>query len=201
MATGARAAGAMEAVVLAAGSGARFGGGKLLAPWRGGALLEATLALAQRAPVRRVTVVTGADDRVADLVRRFDPQMRIVAAADHAEGLAASLRAGLAALPPDVAGVLVFLGDMPRVPAPVLAPLVEAVLAGAPAAAPMWDGRRGNPVTLGRPLFAEVMALQGDAGARAVLDRLGERLVTVPAPDDGVLFDVDRPEDLEAGLR
>jgi molybdenum cofactor cytidylyltransferase len=190
---------ATEAVVLAAGRGSRFGGAKLLAPWRGGVLLEGALAAARAAPVRGVTLVTGAEGgAVAAAAAAFDPAIRIVHARDHAEGMAASLRAGIAALPPDTGAAFVFLGDMPRVPHAVLQPLAEAVAAGAPAAAPAFGGRRGNPVVISRALFPEVLALRGDAGARGVLDRLGARLVLVEASDDGVLFDVDRPADLDS---
>ena len=61
---------------------------------------------------------------------------------------------------------------------------------------PMFEGRRGNPVVLSAALFDEVLALSGDAGARKVLEALGGRLALIEAPDDGVLFDVDRREDL-----
>jgi molybdenum cofactor cytidylyltransferase len=192
----------LEAVVLAAGQGRRFGGGKLLAPWGDGALLDAALAAAFAAPVRSVTVVTGADERVAAAARGFADshgsadRLRVVAAADHAEGMAASLRAGIAALPPDARGAFVFLGDMPRVPHAVLAPLAQALAKGAAAAVPVFDGRRGHPALFGRALFPDLLALAGDAGARRVLDRLGPELARVGAPDDGVLFDVDEPGDL-----
>jgi molybdenum cofactor cytidylyltransferase len=187
----------LAAVVLAAGSARRFGGGKLLAPWQGAPLLHAALAAARAAPVVSVTVVTGAEEEaVAACVRAFDPTIRLAHAADHAEGLAASLRAGIASLAPETAAAFVFLGDMPRVPHAVLGPLAEAVAAGAPAAAPVFAGARGNPVVLSRALFGEVADLQGDIGARPLLQRLGARLALVEAPDDGVLFDVDRREDL-----
>ncbi len=188
---------ATEAVVLAAGSGSRFGGGKLLTPWGGGVLLDGALATAFAAPVRGVTLVTGADsEAVAAAARAFDPRVRVVHAAEHAEGMGASLRTGIAALPADATAALVLLGDMPRVPHAVLGFLVAAVRGGAPAAAPTYGGRRGNPVCLGAELFPQLKALTGDAGARRVLDALGERLALIEAPDDGVLFDVDRPEDL-----
>lgn len=193
MATGA----GFEAIVLAAGSGSRFGGGKLLAPWKSGVLLHGALAAAFAAPARGVTVVTGADaEAVAAVARAFDPRVRIVHAADHAQGMGASLRAGVGSLPDDTAAAFVFLGDMPRAPHAVLRPLAEAVERGAPAAAPTFDGRRGNPVLLGRELFPDLRALTGDEGARRVLQGLGDRLALVEAPDDGVLFDVDEPKDL-----
>jgi molybdenum cofactor cytidylyltransferase len=187
-----------DAVVLAAGSGSRFGGGKLLAGWDAGVLLEGALAAAFAAPVRGVTVVTGADaEAVAAAARAFDPRVRIVHAADHVEGMGASLRAGIASLPDDTAGAFVFLGDMPRVPHGVLRPMAEAVMAGAAAAAPVIQGRRGNPVLLGARLFPQLLTLTGDAGARGVLQGLGEGLVLIESPDDGVLFDVDVPADLQ----
>lgn len=195
MATGA----GFAAVVLAAGSARRFGGGKLLAPWRGAPLLHGALAAAQAAPVDDIVVVTGADaEAVAAAAHAFDPAIRIVHAPDHAEGMAASLRAGIAGLPPAAAGAFVFLGDMPRVPHAVLAPLAEAVANGAPAAAPVFSGVRGNPVVLSRGLFPEVASLAGDVGARPILQALGDRLVLVKSPDDGVLFDVDSRGDLSA---
>ncbi|RAK67479.1 nucleotidyltransferase family protein [Phenylobacterium kunshanense] len=188
----------VAAVVLAAGSARRFGGGKLLAPWRGAPLLHGALAAARAAPVGSVTVVTGAEaEAVAACARAFDPALRIVHAPDHAEGMAASLRAGLASLPREVMVALVLLGDMPRVPQETPPRLIQAVRDGAPAAAPVFGGRRGNPVALSRALFAPAMALSGDTGARGVLQGLGERLAVVDAPDDGVLFDVDERADLD----
>jgi molybdenum cofactor cytidylyltransferase len=183
------------AVVLAAGAGSRFGGGKLLAPWRGGVLLDGALDAALAAPVESVIVVAGADARVEAHVRgRADPRLRLVHAADHAEGLSASLKAGLAAVPTPAAGALVFLGDMPLTPRAVLRPLVEA----APAAVPVHEGRRGHPAALSRRLFAAVADLAGDRGAGGLLDGLGEAVARVETADPGVLADVDRPGDLAA---
>lgn len=188
---------ATEAVVLAAGAGSRFGGGKLLTAYGHGVLLDGALAAAFAAPVRRVTVVTGAEgSRIAEAALAHDPSVQIVDCHDWEEGMAASLRAGIASLPADAEACMVFLGDMPRVPHAVLNPLCEAVRAGAPAAAPRFGERRGNPVVLSRDLFPEVMALRGDVGARLILDALGGRLALIESPDDGVLYDIDAPGDI-----
>lgn len=190
---------ATEAVVLAAGSGSRFGGGKLLTAYGRGVLLDGALAAAFAAPVRRVTVVTGADgSQVAEAAAAFDHGVQVVDAHDWEEGMAASLRAGIASLPDDAEACMVFLGDMPRVPHAILKPLCEAVAAGAPAAAPVFEGQRGNPVVLAKALFSEVLALRGDVGARRILDALGDRVALIEAPDDGILFDVDHRRDVEA---
>jgi len=186
-----------EAVVLAAGSGTRFGGAKLLAAWRGGVLLEGALAAAFAAPVRGVTVVTGADaDAVARVARAFNPAVRLVHAADFAEGMGASLRTAVSSLPPDTDGVFIFLGDMPRVPTVILGQMAQALVAGAEAAAPIFENRRGNPVLLARTLFPQLNTLAGDTGARDILKAMAQRLALIESPDDGVLFDVDEPRDL-----
>lgn len=196
-----------EAIVLAAGAARRFGGGKLTAPFGAGVLLDGALAAAFAAPVETVILVTGeAAGEVEQAARAFAARageahrLRVVHAADHTEGMGASLRAGAAALGPRTAGVFVFLGDMPKIPHGVLAPLAEAVRDGAPAAAAAFQGRRGHPAVIGGELIPALATLQGDEGARGVLRGLGERLVLVEAPDAGVLFDVDTPQDLVSGL-
>jgi len=202
LATVARPDQKLEAIILAAGAGARFGGGKLLATWRGRPMIEAALAHAAAAPVRGVTLVIGADPRVADVARAWvgaaapSVPLAVVHAADHAEGMAASLRAGMASLPADTDGALVFLGDMPRIPSETAARLAAAFPGPHAAVAPTCQGRRGHPVLFGSALFPELGALTGDRGARAVLDSLGERLIAVPVDDPGILFDVDTRERL-----
>lgn len=190
MPTGGEVPSSLEAVVLAAGAGARFGGAKLTSPWRGGRLIDGAVAAALAAPVRTVAVVIGADPAVAQALGR-DPRLRLVHAVDHAQGMAASLRAGISALPADAAGAFVFLGDMPLIPIVILRPLALALAQGAAAAAPLWAGHRGHPVLFSRTLFPDLLALAGDQGAKSVLDGLGGRLALVESPDEGVLFDVD----------
>ena len=203
MATGGETLTALEAVVLAGGAGTRFGGAKLTAPWRGGALIDGALAAAFAAPVRSVTVVTGADLQVEAAVRAFAERigeagrLRLVHCPDHAEGMGATLRAGIASLPAEAAGVFVFLGDMPAIPRAVPPALAAALAAGAPAAAPVFQGQRGHPVLFARALFPQLLAVSGDEGARQVLAGLGDRLARVETDDAGVLVDIDRPTDLE----
>ena len=194
---------AFEAIILAAGTGSRFGGGKLLAAYGDGVLLDGALSAALAAPVRRITLVTGADAaRVAQAARDHaarvgqSERLNIVHAPDYSEGMGASLRTAAAALPADTAGVFVLLGDMPRIPVGVFAPLIAAVRAGAPAAAASFQGERGHPALIGAGLIPQLLTLRGDAGARTVLKDLGDRLARVEAPDDGVLFDVDERGDL-----
>lgn len=189
----------ISAVVLAAGAGRRFGdGGKLLAPFGDGRLIDGALRAALTAPVDEVALVVGArgDAVAAHAQGRWpDPRLRAVVAPDWAQGLSVSLAAGIRAIE-GADAAFVFLGDMPRIPTVVLAPLAEAVRCGAAAAAPWHGGVRGHPVLFAAALFPSLLALTGDQGAGRLLSQLGEAVARVPAPDDGVLFDVDRPEDL-----
>src|SRR5581483_8642664 len=86
----------------------------------------------------------------------------------YAEGLACSLKIGIAALPSDAAGAIVLLGDMPAVTPALLDTLIETFRARpeALAVAPVREGRRGNPVLLSRALFPAIARLEGDQGAR-----------------------------------
>jgi molybdenum cofactor cytidylyltransferase len=194
--------GPLEAIVLAAGGGRRFCGAKLTSPWRGGLLIDGALAAALSAPVARVVVVTGADPRVAEAAKVFAEaqggadRLVVVHAADHELGLSASLRAGFAAVDAKSRGAFLFLGDMPLVPHDISTRLADALKGDVIAAAPVCQGRRGHPALFARALFDRLAELDGDQGARGILDSLGERLALVETTDTGVLVDIDAPGDL-----
>ena len=122
-------------------------------------------------------------------------RLRLAHAADHLEGMGASLRAGAAALPDDAAAAIVFLGDMPGVPHDLAGRLLAAVAEGAEAAAPVLDGRRGHPVAFSKSLFGQLKTLAGDEGARRILGGLGDRLALIPVEGEGIFRDIDTPED------
>lgn len=187
-----------HAIVLAAGAGTRFDGAKLLAPLDDRPLIGWAVAAALGARVETVTAVLGARaDRVRDALEAFDdPRLRNVVCEDWAEGLSASLRCGLAALPDDSRAVAIFLGDMPRCSAAVADAMLERVLAGAPAAMPEFAGRPGHPVAIAPQLFGALGNLSGDRGARAVLEAT-PGIVRIAVDDPGCIEDVDARADLE----
>ncbi|PVM89483.1 nucleotidyltransferase family protein [Caulobacter radicis] len=188
----------LEAIVLAAGAGTRFGGGKLLADYRGRTLLDHALDAALAAPVERVTaVIRPGDSALAERIAvRPDPRLRPLLAPDAAEGLGASLRAGARALDPAGDGVFVFLGDMPDVPHDLADVLAARLVEGVRIVAPVHAGRRGHPVLFSRACFADLATLGGDRGAQGLMAAAGEALALVETDAAGVLFDVDRREDL-----
>jgi molybdenum cofactor cytidylyltransferase len=119
--------------------------------------------------------------------------------ADHESGMASSLRTGLAALPADTDAVVVVLGDMPFVSAAHIDRLIAAFdpLRGN-IVVPMKDGRRGNPIVWPRAFFKEMQQVQGDVGARELLQRHADRVDVVAFDDDAIFADVDTPEALRA---
>ena len=158
-------------------------------------------ALASKA--RPVVLVTGYQRDVVEAALS-DLDVTIAFNPDFSSGIASSLKAGLAAMPPDVAGALVLLGDMPQVGAPLIDALIDAFIARKDplAAAPSHKGRRGNPVLLGRRLFERAMNLEGDEGARRLIDGLAPgEFVEVATQDRAVSFDIDSPDDLAAARR
>lgn len=189
----------VAAIVLAGGSARRMGRNKLLELVGGKPMLLHAVDAALASRAASVTVVTGhqADAVTAALDGR---DVALAHAADHADGLSASLKAGLRALPDDADAVLVLLGDMPRVDAALLDRLIAAFApaAGRTICVPTVDGKRGNPVLWDRRHVPEMLALTGDQGARGLLARHADAVVEVPMPDGAALLDVDTPDALDA---
>jgi molybdenum cofactor cytidylyltransferase len=170
---------------------------KLLMAWQGEALVRRAFSAAHDAGIDEIIIVAPArDDDVIHAVS--DLPVRIVENTDHVEGIASSIRAGIGAVAPTCAGALILLADMPLIAARHVVQLVAAFAAansGSVIVVPYHAGQRGNPVLWGRDHFGELMQLRGDVGARALLERCGDRVVRVESPDDAVLVDVDSPQD------
>jgi len=188
----------IAAIVLAAGLSSRMGSNKLLQEWRGKPLLRWTVEAALRSAARPVVVVTGNEAaKIEAALKGLD--VRFTHNPDYREGLSASLKAGLAAVPHSADGALVLLGDMPE----VSAALIDRMLAGfSPAdnrsiCIAVHERKRGNPVLWARRFFPAIEALTGDAGAKHLL-ALHEELVCEIDADEGVLRDIDTPEALAA---
>jgi molybdenum cofactor cytidylyltransferase len=194
-----RESGRFEAIVLAAGLGARFGGGKLLAPFRGRPLIAGALTSALESPAVSVVIAIGEHDaQLETTALNLDDyaDVRVVKVVDPARGMGASLAAAAQAVPTDLDGVFVFLGDMPLIGPDVARSLARALKGRDGIVAPTHDGRRGHPVLFGGDWIPALRALNGDTGAQVLIRQAGDRFITVPTDDAGVLFDVDRPEDL-----
>jgi len=190
----------VAAIVLAAGRSSRMGGpNKLLAEIGGRPLVRivAEAALASRA--RPVIVVTGHQrERVEAALAGLD--VVLVHNPAYADGLSASLKAGIAAVPPAADGAIICLGDMPQVDARLIDRLLAAFdpERGALVAVPTIGGKRGNPVVWSRRFFSDLSTLTGDVGARGLIASYPEAVVEVATTDDAALTDVDTPDALDA---
>ena len=187
--------GGVAAIVLAAGESRRWGAdNKLLSSVDGMPMVVRTVQAALAATARPVIVVTGHD--AANVKRSLSGfGVTCVHADDFADGMSASLRRGVAALPKNCEGALICLGDMPWVSFETLDRLVAAFRT-APSAAvvPVYKGRRGNPVLLGPTLFPEIARLSGDRGARDLLKAHAGAVREIQVEDPAVLRDRDRPD-------
>lgn len=184
-------------LVLAAGGGSRFGGRKQLADVGGRPLLECVLATMARASLGRVVVVLGHErEAVLDGVDLHGAQA--VACERWEEGQSASLRAGLAVLD-DCDAVVVALGDQPFTSSRAVRRVVRARDGVADAIRATYGGVPSHPVLLERRLYGRIRRLEGDVGARAVLD--GARVTDVPCDGLGRPDDVDTQAELDLAAR
>jgi molybdenum cofactor cytidylyltransferase len=184
-------------IVLAAGRSTRMGAAnKLLADIGGKPMVRrvAEAALASRA--RPVLGVTGHE--VASVVAALAGlEVAFVDNPDYAVGLSSSLKVGIGAVPASADGALVLLGDMPQITGAHLDRLIAAFAAEkSPIIVPTHKGRRGNPVLWPRAYFAEMLQLEGDAGARRLMAAHAGDVREVDLGTDAIFADVDTPEAL-----
>jgi molybdenum cofactor cytidylyltransferase len=190
----------VAALVLAAGRSSRMGGpNKLLAEIGGRPLVRIVTEQALASRARPVIVVTGHQRERVEAALEGLP-VEFVHNPAFADGLGTSLKTGIAALPAQSDGVIVCLGDMPQVDAAMIDQLVGALAPdkGALIVVPAIGGQRGNPVVWSRRFFPDLMAVEGDIGARHLIGRYGEAVVEVPLSGKAALTDVDTPEALAA---
>ncbi|VTZ27300.1 Molybdenum cofactor cytidylyltransferase / molybdopterin molybdochelatase (fragment) [Methylocella tundrae] len=169
---------------------------------RGKPLVRHVAEAALRSVARPIVVVTG--HRRAEVEAALQGlDLSFAINPDYAAGLSSSLKRGVAALPTASAGALILLGDMPLVSSALIDRLIAAFERAADAApqnplaaAPRRGGVRGNPVLLSRALFPAVAKLDGDRGARALIDSIGKRLVECDVEDEAALIDIDNKDEL-----
>jgi molybdenum cofactor cytidylyltransferase len=186
----------VSAVVLAAGMGRRMATVKQLLPLGGKALLEYVLDAVRAAQVWEIVLVLGFE---ADEIRRRVPlgAAKVVTNGAYREGMASSLRAGISAVDPSSDAALIVLADQPFVRTDTINRLIAEPCA---IAIPTYNGKRGNPVRIGRSLFPEVIQLSGDTGCRALFSAHAGEIVEVPVDDPGILIDFDTEQDLNSAI-
>ena len=193
------------ALVLAAGASTRMGEGrnKLLEEIDGEAVIARVVDAFLAADVRRVLVVVGHEAERVRSALAGRPGVEFVPSRAWAEGMGRSLAAGARSLIGDggepVAGVLVTVGDLPGLPSEAIERVLAAHRADPSPLAiclPTHAGRDGHPVLFGAGHLSALAELEGDRGARAIVDANAAHVRRVPVDSDRILQDVDTPEAL-----
>ncbi len=191
--------------MLAAGSSRRFGSDKLLHPLT---LHGVTLPLAAHSlrpwleSFERITVVvrpgseTFCEAVTLALGATRSAALHWAVCQEAAQGMAASLACGVRANR-DAAGWMIGLADMPTVPTGAIAGVRDALRSGADLAAATCGGRRGHPAGFNLRYYEELLALEGDSGARRLLERDSSTLVPIAVEHAGIFVDIDTPSDLQ----
>ncbi len=196
----ARIAPKIGAIVLAAGRSTRMGANnKLLEVLRGKPIVRHVVEAVTASQARPAVVVTGhMGERIAQTLAGLDAS--IAHNAEFASGIASSLVTGIKALPSDIDGVIVTLGDMPELRPEHLDRLIAAFAPkeGRAIVVPVRHGKRGNPVLWGAQFFKELQSISGDVGAKQLFGENADQVVEIDLDTDAVLIDVDTPEALAA---
>lgn len=185
----------IHAVILAAGASRRFGSPKQLAGWNDGTLIQHCIETAQSVFGSQITVVIGAhQDRIETSLKK--QPVNLVKNAHWPEGIASSIRAGIAALPDTAESALVMLCDQPLITAHSLQQLVDTWKQHPDAiVASEYSARRGVPALFPSACFVDLLNLQGDQGARHLLNQPNVNVIGVTMPEAAT--DIDTPEDFE----
>ncbi|MEP3278390.1 MAG: molybdopterin-binding/glycosyltransferase family 2 protein [Stappiaceae bacterium] len=183
------------ALILAAGRSSRMGGpNKLLAEFDGKPLIRLATENALASNANPVTIVTGhMHEAIENAVAGLN--VNLVHNSEFAHGLSTSLRAGIAALPPELDAALIMLADMPGIGIDQINTLIRAYspLQGTHIVVPTDNGKRGNPVIWSRRYFSDLTSLSGDIGARHIIEASPEAVVEIEL-GQAARLDVDTPE-------
>jgi molybdenum cofactor cytidylyltransferase len=183
-------------ILLAGGTGSRFGSAKLVHPLADGVAIAAHAARNLLAAIPDViSVVRWGDFPLYEMLEQEGCE--VLMSQDAVRGMGASLAHGVSRMK-DADGWVVTLADMPNVSPETIRGVAAALADGALIAAPVCEGRRGHPVGFGAPLREELTALDGDEGARRILEKHAASVRLIDCDDRGVLYDIDRPADLDA---
>jgi molybdenum cofactor cytidylyltransferase len=183
-------------LLLAAGGARRFKSQKLVAPYRGEPLVRHAARRLAESTDRLIVVVGCEAARVAAAIGEVPAT--VVENAEWERGLSTSIRRGISALPPECEAVVVGVGDQPGLDPAIVRQVVDRRReTGLSIVSARYRGVPGHPVLFARPVFAELARLDGDAGARLLIERSGDRAAYVDV-EHAMPPDVDTVEQLQA---
>lgn len=182
-------------ILLAAGSSTRFVKDKLLQRLSNNkTVVASTVANLKKATPNVIAVIRPDHAQLENELQSLD--IRLVVNQHASSGMASSIVAGILASE-DAEGWVIALADMPWVKPETIVRIKEKLLQGKSIVAPVYDNRRGNPVGFSRQWKEALLKLQGDQGARVLLTNYSEKLSRLNTDDQGILLDIDYPDDLD----
>jgi molybdenum cofactor cytidylyltransferase len=187
-------------IVLAAGNSRRMGTQKLLLQYAGTTVIRHIVDRVAASSVDRIIVVAGRD---AAAVRAATEGIRAtVVVNEMPDGdMLSSVRCGLRALPAECEAALVVLGDQPSITAELVNQLIDAsASSGRGIVAPAYRGRRGHPLLFSMEYHSEVLTGYDGVGLRGLLEAHPNDVFELVVADDGVVTDMDVPDDYKAAL-
>jgi len=185
----------IQGLLLAAGSSARFGGQKLLAELPGQQSVAVVSFHNLKNALDSSVVVVRAED--SELIKHFVQQeIPIVSCPENSLGMGHSIACGVAHTK-DADGWLITLADMPFIKSGTIESVATALNDGALIAVPVRDGKRGHPVGFSKKMYSELVMLNGDLGARTLVQKYRSQVIEVECDDPGIHADIDTLEDLE----
>lgn len=194
----------IAAIILAAGTASRLGTPKQLVTIQGKKLLEHVIDLSLAFPFAEIIAVLGYQAaQIQQEIRVTDSRFHWLYNEQYETGQSSSLKRAIFALRPEMMHVMIFLGDVPFIKRETLHQLFEtgrriAKKTDAPfVVRPTYAGKEGHPVFFGNLERASFTKLTGDVGAKKLIKVIGN-ITLLPVNDDGILFDIDTPEDLQA---
>ena len=185
----------LAAVILAAGYSSRMGRFKALLPMCSESIIARVVGTFRQAGIEEIVAITG---HSAELLEPdlHGMDVRAVRNPGYSRGMYSSVQVGVAALPSDVDACFLLPVDIPLVrPATVAALAARFAVEYPPITYPCFAGQRGHPPLISRSLFAEILNGNGDGGLRPVLERYQTTAINVDVLDEGVLLDMDTPDD------
>jgi molybdenum cofactor cytidylyltransferase len=206
--------GSFAAIILAAGSSSRMGAGrhKLLLPLGNRPVLAHVIAATLASQARPIVLVLGHQaEQVRAHIATFTASPTVISIENphYLQGMSTSLRAGLQTLiqsedthgqiSHSLAGVIILLGDQPLMTAHSIDALITCKqTTDKRIIAPLYNGKRGNPVLFDASLFPELMEIKGDEGARSVIERHKQEVATIELSEVVASYDVDTWEAYQA---
>ena len=179
------------AIILAAGESKRMGSPKMLLPFSGGTMLERVISNVRASAVNKILVVVGSDkDKVLTLVERSSVNHCLNEY--YTDGMLSSVKCGFRSLPQNFSAVLIFQGDQPLISPITINHVIKArQTSGKEILIPIFKGKRGHPLMVGKKFRKEIETMESDQGLRTLSARHPEEVFEVETDDPGILKDFD----------